>query len=238
MLVKESATRRRFTALGTVAAEDREVPKDTDSPRTRVEKSARGGYRCLSMKRIADFLFEGHMLKHLQRTGYAYLGVGRESVAEHTFMTAFIAWVLSRCVPEADTERLLAMCLVHDLPESRIGDLNNVQKRYVTADESAAAADAAEGLPFGGDLKALIDEFNEGKTLVSRLARDADRLSLIIDLKALSDRGYRTPEKWQPHVLDRLLTQQAKDLADAIIRRDFDGWWMEERQEYRHKVED
>ncbi|MFH1984102.1 MAG: HD domain-containing protein [Pseudomonadota bacterium] len=179
------------------------------------------------MNRIADFLFEGHMLKNLPRSGYPFLGVGKESVAEHTFMVAFIAWVLSRMEPTVDVGRLISMCLVHDLPEARIGDLNAVQKRYVRADEDAAVTDTAQGLPFGDELTALIGEFNAGLTRESQLARDADHLALVIDLKALSDRGYRTPEKWQPHVLARLKTESAKSLARAVTQRDFDGWWLD-----------
>ena len=179
------------------------------------------------MKRIADFLFEGHMLKHLPRSGYAYLGVGEESVAEHTFMTMFIAWVLSHLAGDVDRERLISMCLVHDLPEARMGDLNSVQKRYVQPDEDAAVSDAADGVPFGDAYRSLIEEFNDGSTRVAKLARDADHLSLIVDLKALSDRGYRTPEKWQAHVVERLQTEPGKQLAAAIAQREFDGWWFD-----------
>ena len=183
------------------------------------------------MKRLADFLFEGHLLKHLQRTGYPYLGVGKESVAEHSFMTAFIAWVLSHMVPEVDRERLITMCLVHDLPEARIGDLNAVQKRYVRADEAAAVADAASDLTFGSAYQSLIEEFNAGETIVAKLARDADQLALVVDLKALSDRGYRTPEKWQPHVTNKLQTEPGKALAKAVACREFDSWWLDSFQD-------
>lgn len=183
------------------------------------------------MRRLADFLFEGHMLKHLQRSGYPYLGVGKESVAEHAFMTAFIAWVLSHMVPEVESERLITMCLVHDLPEARIGDLNAVQKRYIRADEHAAVVDATAGLSFGTSYQSLIDEFNAGETLAAKLARDADHLALVIDLKALSDRGYRTPEKWQAHVMKRLQTEPGKALANAVAHRDFDSWWLDSFQD-------
>lgn len=179
------------------------------------------------MKRIADLLFEGHMLKRLPRSGYQFLGAGGESVAEHTYVTAFIALVLSRLVPDVDAGRLIAMCLIHDLPESRTGDLNSVQKRYVTADEDTAMADALSGVPFAEEFRSLLDEFNAGETLEAQLARDADQLSFIVDLKSLSDRGYRTPEKWLPYLLDRLQTEPGKTLAREIASRDWDGWWLD-----------
>jgi putative hydrolase of HD superfamily len=35
------------------------------------------------MKRIADLLFEARILKEIPRSGFHFLGVGRESIAEH-----------------------------------------------------------------------------------------------------------------------------------------------------------
>ena len=181
----------------------------------------------MNMERIADLLFESLMLKQLPRSGYNFLGAGKESVAEHSFSTAFIAFVLSKLEPEADTARLLSMCLVHDLPEARIGDLNYVQKQYVTANESLAVEQAVDGLPFGGNIKALIVEFNAGESLEAQLARDADQLSFVLNLKALQDLGCPSPEKWIPHVANRLKTASGKKLMESILGRNRDSWWLD-----------
>jgi putative hydrolase of HD superfamily len=178
------------------------------------------------MQHIAQFVFEALFLKQVQRTGYQFLGAGRESVAEHVYAATMIAFILSRMAPDADTERLLSMCLVHDLPEARMGDLNYVQKRYVKADEPAAASDACHGLPFANDIKALLAEFNAGQTLEAQLAHDADQLALVVDLKSLNDLGYQTPQKWLPHVIGRLRTQTAGDLAAALMKTAHDEWWF------------
>ena len=87
------------------------------------------------MKKIANLLFEAKILKEIPRSGYHFLGVGKESVAEHTFSTTFIAYVMSQLLPDADALKLIAMCLLHDFPEARTGDLNAVHKQYVTKDE-------------------------------------------------------------------------------------------------------
>jgi len=181
----------------------------------------------MNMLRVVDLLFEALMLNRIPRSGYSFLGAGKESVAEHSFSTAFIALILSKLEPEADAARLMAMCLVHDLPESRIGDLNYVQKQYVAADESRAVEHAVAGLPFGSDIQALITEFNAGESLEARLARDADQLSLALNLKALQDIGHTSPAKWIPHVQDRLKTATGKKLMVSILNRDRDSWWLE-----------
>ena len=178
------------------------------------------------MDRITEFLFETMLLKRVHRTGYQFLGPGKESVAEHTFGVMCIAWTLAQLTPEADTGRLLAMCLVHDLPEARMGDLNYVQKRYVTANEDKAVDHMTEGLPFGPDIRALLDEFNARETLEARLARDADQLAFLLDLKSLSDMGYRAPDKWAGHVKERLETTAGIRLSECIAETEWDSWWL------------
>ena len=177
------------------------------------------------MKRIAELILEAGFLKHLPRSGYQFLGAGSESVAEHVYTTTFIAFVFSFLDKQVDAHRLITMCLVHDLPESRIGDLNYVQKQYVQANESKAIADTLADIPFGPTIRELVDEFNAGNTLEAKLAHDADQLALIIDLKSLQDIGYRPPDTWLPHVENRLQTAVAKQLAKAVLGAERDGWW-------------
>jgi putative hydrolase of HD superfamily len=177
------------------------------------------------MKRIAELVLEACFLKQIPRSGYQYLGAGRESVAEHVYAATVIAYILSEMVPEADGNRLVSMCLFHDLPEARVGDLNTVQKQYVSADETRSLRHTLADLPFGPKIDGLIREFNANETLESRLAHDADQLSLLVDLKSLRDIGYETPRNWIPHVEKRLQTDAAKRLASTLMEQDWDGWW-------------
>jgi putative hydrolase of HD superfamily len=178
------------------------------------------------MKKIAGFLFQANMLKKIPRSGYQFLGSGRESVAEHIYSTAFVAYVMSELETGVDALRLISMCLVHDLTEARIGDLNSVQKRYVTADEDKALADAIGDLPFAGSLAELVAEFKEGQTREARLAHDADQIAFILDLKALADMGYKPPHKWLPAIINRLQTDTGKRLAENIMSTPWDSRWF------------
>ena len=178
------------------------------------------------MDRIAEFLFETMLLKRVRRTGYQFLGPGKESVAEHTFSVMCIAWTLARLTPQADEGRLLAMCLVHDLPEARMGDLNYVQKQYVTANEKKVVDHMTHGLPFGSDVHSLLDEFNAHETIESRLAQDADQLAFLLDLKSLSDMGYTAPDKWAGYIKKRLQTDAGIKLSESIGKTEWDSWWM------------
>ncbi len=178
------------------------------------------------MKNIANLLFEAKMLKEVPRSGFHFLGSGKESVAEHTFTTTFIAYVLSQLQPDVDALKLISMCLVHDLPEARIGDLNTVNKIYVTADESKALEDTTSDLPFGPAITDLMHEFNQNQSAEAKLAHDADQIALILELKYLSDIGYSPPETWLPHVLGRIQTKIAKELSNSIMDTHRDDWWL------------
>ena len=177
------------------------------------------------MKRIADLLFEARMLKDIPRSGFHFLGAGRESIAEHVYSTTFIAFVMSQLHPDIAARKLICMCLLHDLPEARIGDLNSVNKAYVRADESRAVGDLVQGLPFGDQIRELIEEYTAGGSQEAQLARDADQLALILELKDLDDIGHRPPQTWLPHVLNRLQTQTGRELAGAIMSTRRDAWW-------------
>ena len=177
------------------------------------------------MRNIIKLLFQAKILKEIPRSGYHFLGSGRESVAEHSFSAAFVAFVMTHMESEIDSFRLISMSLVHDLTEARIGDLNSVQKRYVVADQMQALEDTTKDLSFGASLTELVEEFNQGRTREAKLARDADQIAFILDLKALSDIGYTAPKKWLPAVLKRLQTKTGKLLAENIMDTEWDSWW-------------
>lgn len=178
------------------------------------------------MRSIANLLFEAKMLKEIPRSGYHFLGAGEESVAEHSFMITFIAFAMAQMDPEIDALKLISMCLVHDLPEARTGDLNYVQKNYVASDEAKAVQDTIQDIPFGPAMAGLIHEFRMGETRESLLARDADQIAFILDLKALSDIGHSPPQKWLPTVLQRLKTETGKRMARKIMETGWDEWWL------------
>lgn len=184
------------------------------------------------MKNIANFLFEAGMLKRTPRSGFQFLGTGTESVAEHIFRTSYIGYVLGSLVGGVDVGRIIRMCLFHDLPEARTGDLNYVNKKYVKADDKKAIDDLARHLPFGPEIKDLILEFVEGKTEEARLARDADQLEFILALKEHKDIGNAYAEEWIGFSLRRLQTEAARTLAQAIIETDSSLWWFGDKGDW------
>lgn len=184
------------------------------------------------MKRIANFLFEAGMLKRTPRTGFQFLGSGAESVAEHIFRTVYIGFSLGHLTSGINTDRLMKMCLFHDLPEARTGDLNYVNKKYVKTDEAKAVNDLAETLPFGDEIKELILDFIKGESPEAQLAHDADQLELILALKEHKDLGNKYADEWMEFALKRLKTDAARELAGTILETDSSLWWFSDKSDW------
>ena len=184
------------------------------------------------MDRIVEFLFEVGMLKRTPRSGWQFLDGGSESVAEHVFRTAMIAFVLARLDGSVDADRVLRLALVHDLPEARTGDLNYVNQKYLVADEARAAADMTAGLPFGAELDALMEEYREERTPEAILAHDADQLEMLLELKQKHESGCRAADDWTPFVIRRLRSEAARSVADAILEADPASWWFDKESQW------
>ena len=181
------------------------------------------------MKNITNFLFEAGMLKKTPRTGYQFLGTGEESVADHSFRMTIIGYILACEIPRADRNKTVLMCLFHDLHEARTGDQNYVNKRYNKVDEKKAVSHMTAGLSFGNEIAGLTDEFNLGESLEASIAKDADQLDLILELKEQKDLGNKYADEWLFYAKKRLINDKARELADEILKTDHTEWWFDKR---------
>lgn len=183
-------------------------------------------------KRNIEFLFEVGMLKKTPRTGYQFLGSGGESVADHSFRTAVIGYVLASQEPGADRNKVVLMCLFHDFPEARTGDHNYVNKKYVKTDEERAVQDQVRELNFGDEIVDLFREFNGCDTLEARLAKDADQLDLILELKGQLDSGNPNAKDWLSYAVKRIITDGAKQMAQEILTTNSSDWWFDKKTDW------
>jgi putative hydrolase of HD superfamily len=176
-------------------------------------------------QRLADFLFEVGMLRKTPRTGYQFLGSGAENVAEHSFRTAVLGYVLAG-MAGADQNKTVMLCLFHDLHEARTGDFNYVSRRYNQCDRVQALKDCLKGTGLTAALLGLWTELEAVESPESQLAQDADQLDLILNLKEELDLGNAYAGKWFDCSLQRLRTEQGKKLAEVIRETDHADWWF------------
>ncbi len=109
-----------------------------------------------------------------------------ESVADHSFGVAFISLTLAELVEQPlDKSKLLTIALLHDLPESLIGDIPSPATIYFPPQATRTAEEAVLGellrhLPCADQWRAWWQEFECRTSAEGRLVRDADRLDMLI----------------------------------------------------------
>lgn len=176
------------------------------------------------ISRLVNFLFEVGMLRKTPRTGYQFLGSGGENVAEHSFRTAVIGYILAS-LAGADTLKTVGMALFHDLHEARIGDFNYVNRIYNSRDTLLALEHTLQGTGLD-EIRQWWQELEESQSLESALVHDADQLDLILNLKQELDLGNPYARKWLDCALPRLRTDLARNMAEMIARTDHTDWWF------------
>lgn len=188
--------------------------------------------------RFAKLLFEAALLKRIERTGYYYLGTGRENVASHSFGVVFCTYLLCKVYQgKVNEEKALKMALLHDFVEARTGDFNAVNKLYNFADERKALKEAFSGLPFEEEVLNLFEEYRKNETLEAKIVHDADTLDLMVQLKEQKDLNNPFAERWLSYAKRRLLLEESKRLSEALLETEWCSWWLERLLQERNEKE-
>lgn len=184
-----------------------------------------------STKKIVNLMFEYGILAKTPRSGFHFLGTGNQSVAEHVNRVAFIGYALAMMDGTVDVLKVLKMCLLHDISETRISDLNYVHQKYVEKKEHSAVKDISDSVPFGKDIFDTIEEYEERKNKESLIVKDADNLEWILALKEEVDTGNTRALKWITPAIERLKTTHAQKIAKEIMKTDSNDWWFDKESQ-------
>lgn len=182
-------------------------------------------------KQIANFLYEVGILSKTPRSGFHFLGTGNQSVAEHINRVSYISMMMALIDEDVDISKVLQMCLLHDISETRISDLNYVHQKYVERKEAEAHKDISFSTPFGKEIFSIIEEYEDRKSKESILVKDADNLEWILSLKEEVDTGNTRALKWIKPAIERLKTPVAKSLAKEIMKLDSNDWWFDKKSQ-------
>ena len=184
------------------------------------------------IRQVVDFIYESGILQKTPRSGLWFLGTGSQSVAEHTLRTSFIGYALASLVRGADKNKVVLMCLFHDLGEGRTSDLNYVHQKYGRLAEHQAITDISRSIPFGGAIEGLYREIEGKKTLEAKLAKDADQLEWIATLREEETKGNTKAKSWLKSAYKRLKTPVAKKIGGKLISTHPDRWWYDEKDKW------
>ena len=107
----------------------------------------------------------------------------KESVAEHCFSLVMFAWLLQDDFPDLDMEKVMHMCLVHDMGEAVTGDIPCFEKtEEARAVEGSEIRNIAEMLDNGRkqEFLDLHREMEENKSKEARLFHVLDKMEAVI----------------------------------------------------------
>ncbi len=184
-------------------------------------------------------LHEIGMLGRIERSGFAFLGSGKQSVAAHSFRVAILALMLSEGEKvKIDEALLLKLCLFHDVMEARIGDLNYVQKRYLSVDRQKLFADWIEEYPYWGAHLVALEQSLQENSLEAALMHDADQLDLLLCLKEEMELGNSRAADWYAIVQQRLRLARSNEWAKEILEQRADTWWFRRNQSQNRSLEE
>lgn len=136
----------------------------------------------MEAKELLRVLHTAERLK--DETRYCYTSGGRrESVAEHSWRLALTALFLRDEFPALDMDRVIRMCLIHDLGECFTGDIPSFLKSGGDEERERSALEtwvASLPAPYSVELKTLYAEMDALETDEARLYKALDKLEAVI----------------------------------------------------------
>ena len=155
-------------------------------------------------------------------TRHCYTSQGRhESVAEHSWRVTLMAYLMRDEFPELDMDKVMQMCLIHDLGECFTGDIPSFEKTAAdTAREDGLLARWVAGLPqpYCRDMAALYAEMDALETPEARLYKALDKLEARLykaldKLEAVISHNESPLDTWLPLEYDLNLTYANDNVA-------------------------
>ena len=136
----------------------------------------------MTQRQFLDILTQAGKLKTVTR--HCWTAPDRaESAADHSWRIALMAMLLRDTFPEADMDRVIRMCLIHDLGETFTGDIPSF---YKTGADETREADLFDrwvaGLPeaAGREFAGLLQEMAALETMEAKIYKALDKLEAVI----------------------------------------------------------
>ena len=153
-----------------------------------------------------------------ERTRHAWMKSGRqESVAEHSWRMALMAYFLRDQFPNADLTRVLLMALLHDMGEVFTGDIPTFEKtdadrarEHELRDEWIDALPA----PYAAEVRSLFAEMDAMETEEAKIVKALDRMEAVIT------HNEGDPHTWLPLEYDLQRTYGVKEAAFTPVLKE------------------
>ncbi|MBR5231906.1 MAG: HD domain-containing protein [Clostridia bacterium] len=178
----------------------------------------------MDARKLLDALLIAERLKDTTR--HCYTAKGRhESVAEHSWMMTLMAFFMRDEFPEADMDKVIRMCIIHDLGECFTGDIPSFEKKQ--SDEHIEE-ELLNGwvktlpVPYAEEMANLYEEMNARETVEARIYKAIDNLEAVIQHN-ISDLSTWIPKEYELNLVygeDKVAFSEYLTKLRAEIRKD------------------
>ena len=152
----------------------------------------------MEARKLLDALLVAEKLK--DETRHCYTSKGRhESVAEHSWMMTLMAYFMKDEFPEANMDKVIQMCIIHDLGEAFTGDIPTFEKTDVDRyTEENLLYSWVNSLPskYAKEMISLYEEMEERKTIEAKIYKAIDGLEALIQHN-ISDLSTWIPREYE-----------------------------------------
>lgn len=136
----------------------------------------------MEARKLLDVINVAERLKDTTR--HCYTRNGRhESVAEHCWMVTLMAFFMRDEFPDVDMDKVIRMCIIHDLGEAFTGDIPAFDKTAANEEEEERLLyEWVESLPenYAKEMRELYDEMNARETMEAKVYKAIDGLEAVI----------------------------------------------------------
>ena len=181
------------------------------------------------LRKQIEFIITIDEMKNVLRRNLVVDGSRRENDAEHSWHLAVMAMILEEySADKVDIAKVIKIALVHDLVEVYAGDTfaydsKGYEDKEEREREAAAKLFGMLESEQGSQIRALWDEFEEGKTAESKYANAIDRIQPLL-LNYLTDGhtwkmgGVSSAQVYKRMDIIRTATPELWNIVEGVIK--------------------
>ena len=186
-----------------------------------------------SLKSDVNFLFEMGSIRFIDRMWRRFLRDDFANLAEHHFRMFWIAMIIAANEKDVDTGKIAKMVLVHDIAESRAGDVDYLARQYVERNEELAIKDMLGGTSLEKEFYELWEEYETRTSIEAKIVKDADNLDVDFELAEQASKGSPLQGHWNENRTfvagNKLYTDTAKKIFKQLADANPHEWHLKGR---------
>jgi len=188
----------------------------------------------MTLKRDIEFIYEMGCLRFVQRTWKRFLNTDFQKVAEHTLRVIWISLMLAKR-EDADISKVMKMALVHDIVESRTGDVDYLSRQFCNRLDEKAIQEILRDTSLE-DFKEILEEYEKRETIEAKIVKDADNLDVNFELKEQEVNGINVGKQWEKDreakVFPKLFTDSAREMWKSIQESNPHDWHLNAKNRF------